>query len=99
MLLNHLLADQFLYYFDLPGQPIVFLAHSNLLPDGYTVLSNAETYSLGVGLAAIHSYFMEAYGDAGFYAMDVEFKFDSGATGQSALVIKQARPYPGWSAQ
>jgi hypothetical protein len=92
-------SDQFIYYFELPGQPIVFLAHSSLLPDGYTVLDNAETYTLGTGLAAIHSFFMEAYGDADFYAMDVEFKFDSQSTGESTLVIKQARPYPGWGSQ
>ena len=52
-------------------------------------------------LAAIHERFSPAYGpgsgNTGFYAMDVEFKFDDeAAPGQAAtLYVKQARPYPG----
>jgi len=54
----------------------------------------------GVALQAIHERFSEAYGPAagndGWYAMDVEFKFDDDASpGKPAkLYIKQARPYP-----
>lgn len=86
-------TDQFLYYFDMPGQPIVYIAHSNLVADGETVLTEAEVYELGVAMDAIHDFFYEAYGTSGgFYAMDVEFKFVDGH-----VEIKQARPYPGWS--
>ena len=89
-------SDQFLYYYDRPGQPIVFLDHSNLVPSGETVLTNAETYELGTALQAIHQYYFTAYGSGGgFYGMDVEFKFDSRETGSPELYVKQARPYPG----
>jgi hypothetical protein len=44
----------------------------------------------------VHEYFRPVYGtDAGFYAMDVEFKFDQRGN-EAGLVIKQARPHPGW---
>ena len=87
-------TDQLLYYFTLPGQPIVYIAHSNLVPDGETVLTEAQVYELGVALDAIHRHFYEAYGTSGgFYAMDTEFKFVDGH-----VEMKQARPYPGWSA-
>jgi hypothetical protein len=77
----------------MPGQPIVYIAHSNLVEDGETVLTEAQLYELGVALDAIHTYFYPAYGTSGgFYAMDTEFKFVDGH-----VVIKQARPYPGWS--
>ncbi|MFN7142846.1 MAG: PEP/pyruvate-binding domain-containing protein [Myxococcota bacterium] len=86
-------TDQILYYYTLPGQPIVYIAHSNLVPDGETVLTESELYQLGTALDAIHDYFYEAYGTSGgFYAMDTEFKFVDGQ-----VQMKQARPYPGWS--
>ncbi|MCB9745101.1 MAG: hypothetical protein H6740_21105 [Alphaproteobacteria bacterium] len=89
-------TDQLLYYYSLPGQPVVYIAHSNQVLEGETVLSNAELYELGTALDAIHRYFYEAYGaGGGFYAMDTEFKF----TVSGNLVMKQARPYPGWSVQ
>ena len=93
-------TDQFLYYFEAPGQPVVYLAHSNLVPDGETVLSNEQIYELGVALAAIRDYFYPVYGiSGGFYGMDTEFKFDQalGQAGEPTLWMKQARPYPGWS--
>lgn len=93
-------TDQFLYFFTYPGQPIVFIGHSNLIADGETVLTNKQAYTLGVALDAIHKTFAKWYGTdpAVFYAMDVEFKFDTpaGAT-EPALIIKQARPHPGWA--
>ena len=92
-------SDQFIYYFDLPGQPISFIAQSNLVPAGETVLTNAQTYTLGVALKAIHEYFYEAYGDQSFYGMDVEFKFDGEPGEEPQLYVKQARPYPGWGDQ
>ena len=94
-------SDELLYYFSQPNQPITYLTHSNLVAPNTTVLSTTQTYSLGRALDAIHTYFSKAYGPAagntGWYAMDVEFKFDDAdAPGQPAtLWVKQARPYPG----
>lgn len=94
-------SDQFLYYFSQPNQPITYLTHSSIIPKGDTVLSNVQAHSLGVALDAIHKRFSPAYGPAagnnGWYAMDIEFKFDDeAAPGKPAtLYIKQARPYPG----
>ena len=88
-------TDQILYYYDAPGQPAVYIRHSNLVPEGQTVMSNAELYELGTALSAIHAHFLPAYGrSGGFYAMDTEFKI----TEDGRLEVKQARPYPGWQA-
>lgn len=91
-------TDQFVHYFDMPGEPIVFLEHSNLVAPGETVLTRQQTHELGVALKAIHQYFYPAYGGdqpGGWYAMDIEFKFDGPPGEEPALWIKQARPYPG----
>lgn len=94
-------SDQFLYYFHEPNQPITYMAHSNLIPSDATVLTPSQIYKLGIALDAIHARFSAAYGPAagktGWYAMDVEFKFDNdeAPTLPPALYIKQARPYPG----
>jgi hypothetical protein len=93
-------SDQFLYYFSQPGQPVTYIARSSLVPAGRTVLTPAQRNQLGNALNAIHQRFSPAYGPAagntGWYAMDVEFKFDNdGAIGLPRLFIKQARPYPG----
>jgi hypothetical protein len=86
-------ADSFLYYFSEPNQPVTYISHSSLIPDGTAVLTRDQIHQLGVALDAIHTRFSAAYGPAsgstGLYAMDVEFKFEQG------LYIKQARPYPG----
>ncbi|AUX43393.1 hypothetical protein SOCE26_048410 [Sorangium cellulosum] len=93
--------DEFLYFFSQPNQPVTYLTHSSLMPEGQTVLSAAQVHQLGVALDAIHARFSPAYGPAagnsGWYAMDVEFKFDDDASpGEPpTLYIKQARPYPG----
>ena len=91
-------SDQFLYLFDEPGQPVVYLSHSNLIPEGETVLSLGQIHELGVALDAIHTRFSAAYGPAagrsGWYAMDVELKFDGEPGETPQLWIKQARPYP-----
>ncbi len=95
-------TDQFVYHFDMPGQPIVFIAHSSLVPEGQNVLTTAQTYKLGIALKEIHRFFMGLYGSDPnkWYAMDTEFKFDQpiGADPNSEpkLIMKQARPYPGW---
>jgi hypothetical protein len=94
-------SDQILYFFDNPNQPITYLAHSNLISAGNTVLTRDQVHSLGVALDAIHERFSPAYGPAGgnqgFYAMDCEFKFSNEAdpSKPATLFIKQARPYPG----
>jgi hypothetical protein len=92
-------TDQFLYYFDSPGQPIVFMAHSSLVASGSTVLTPAQTYALGTALKEIHRFFKSTYGkDASkWYAMDTEFKLDqpeNDPTGAPIIIMKQARPYP-----
>jgi hypothetical protein len=92
-------TDQFIYHFDMPGQPIVFIARSSLIQDGATVLSHAQTYDLGVALKAIHKFFRQVYGPddpTAWYAMDVEFKFDGDPGQTPVLFVKQARPHPGW---
>jgi len=95
-------TDQFIYYYDSPGQPVVYLASSNLIEDGETVLTNAQINELGNALAAIRDYFYPVYGaDGGFYGMDTEFKFDQpldDPDSEPVLFMKQARPYPGWNA-
>jgi hypothetical protein len=87
-------TDQILYYFTLPGQPVVYIGHSNLVPAGEAVMTNAQLYELGAALQAVHEFFYPAYGaGGGFYAMDTEFKVVDGH-----IELKQARPYPGWRA-
>jgi hypothetical protein len=79
---------------------VTYLAHSNLVPTGETVLSTAQVEALGDALDAIHKRFSPAYGpqagNTGWYAMDCEFKFDDDDNpGQPpTLLIKQARPSP-----
>lgn len=92
-------TDQFVYHYDYPGQPIVWLSHSSLVGSGESVLTRTQTYDLGRGLSAIHAYFQDLYGGShcdDFYAMDVEFKFDGEPGEEPQLFIKQARPHPGW---
>ncbi|WAS89983.1 hypothetical protein [Nannocystis punicea] len=78
-----------------------YITHSSLIDAGEAVLSLQQVHQLGVALAAIHRRFSPAYGPAagnhGWYAMDVEFKFDDVAdpSAPPSLYIKQARPYPG----
>jgi len=94
-------SDQFVYYFNEPGQPTTYTARSNLVPEGQTVLTRRQIYDLGLALDAIHQRFSKAYGPGAgnndWYAMDVEFKYDDedGTPGDPKLIVKQARPYPG----
>jgi hypothetical protein len=94
-------SDQILYFFDNPNQPISYLAHSNIISAGSTVLTRDQVHSLGLALSAINDRFSPAYGPAsgntGFYAMDCEFKFSDEAdpSQPATLFVKQARPYPG----
>jgi hypothetical protein len=94
-------SDQILYFFDNPNQPISYLAHSNIISAGTSVLNREQVHALGVAMEAIHKRFSPAYGPAagnnGFYAMDIEFKFSTEAdpSKPATLHVKQARPYPG----
>ncbi|MDX2022061.1 MAG: PEP/pyruvate-binding domain-containing protein [Deltaproteobacteria bacterium] len=90
-------TDELIYHYYSPGQPAVYLAHSSLVGSGKTVITREQMFELGGALDKVHEYFRPAYGTAaGFYAMDVEFKFDDMGSGKTPTVwIKQARPHPG----
>lgn len=88
-------SEQLLYYYDRPGQPAVYVAHSSLVPAGETVLDSAQLFALGTALAEIRAFFAPAYALDGWWAMDVEFKFDGEPGEEPALYVKQARPYGG----
>jgi hypothetical protein len=100
-----LTSDQLVIYYGNPGQPIVYLGHSSLVPDGETVLTREQVLELSFRLRLIHDFFLVEYGpeEAGdFYGMDTEFKFETEpewvtADNPLGLVLKQARPYPGWN--
>ncbi len=93
-------TDQFVYHFEMAGQPIVFITRSSETPEGSSVLTSAQTFKLGTALDAIHRYFRPLYGTTpgAWYAMDVEFKLDGEPGEEPALFVKQARPHPGWGA-
>jgi pyruvate,water dikinase len=87
-------TDQVLVYWDSPGQPIVYIGHSNLVASNATVLSRTQLLALATALDKIHDYFRAAYGTGvDWYAMDIEWKFDGEPGQEPALYIKQARPY------
>jgi pyruvate,water dikinase len=90
-------TDQFLYYFDMPGQPVTYIDHSNITVDGVDVLTLSQIHDLGVALDNIRGFFRPAYGPTAddpeaWYAMDVEFKFWAETGETPALWVKQARP-------
>ncbi len=88
--------DQIIYYYDRPGRPIVYVAHSSLLMSGDTVLTDDQIYQLGQALDAIRAYFAPAYGSSTeWWAMDTEFKFDDDGATEEKLYVKQTRPYSG----
>lgn len=93
-------SDEFVINYTEEGQPVTYLSRSSMVAPGETVLTRAQLDQLSVALEAIHRRFAPAYGPAagnqGWYAMDVEFKFDAPYPGaEPTLVIKQARPHPG----
>lgn len=90
-------SDQFIYYLATDTKKVI--TRSSLVGEGESVLTPLQEHNLAVALSTIHIYFQKAYGNLagnmGWYAMDVEFKFDDEATpGKPELFIKQARPYP-----
>jgi pyruvate,water dikinase len=92
-------SDQYIHQFGQPGQPVSYLSRSNLVPEGSAVLTATQIHELGQALDLVHQRFSAAYGPAagnnGWYAMDVEFKFDGDPGETPRAVIKQARPHPG----
>lgn len=91
---------------------VTYISRSSMVADGETVLTDVQLAELANALTAIHTRFSEAYGPAagntGWYAMDIEFKYESevglagsvdpansGEGATPTLVIKQARPHPG----
>ena len=93
-------TDQLIYYYDVPGQPIFYMAHSSLIRSDTTVLTAAQVRALGTALQEIHKFFQPLYGKdpSKWYAMDTEFKFDQpldNPNGQPVLFMKQCRPYTG----
>jgi pyruvate, water dikinase len=90
---NGVTTDQYLQYFDLPGQPVTYLSESNLAPSGTHVLTTAQVHELGAALDSIRTFFAPAYQQNPWWSMDVEFKFDGEPGETPALVIKQARPF------
>jgi pyruvate, water dikinase len=92
-------SDEFILAYSYPGQPVISITHSSLIPPGATVLDRTQVLELGRALDLVHRRFSPAYGPAagntGFYGMNVEFKFDSDAGEAPHLSVKQARPYRG----
>ena len=93
-------TDQIIYHYYQPGQPAVFLSHSNLIPAGEKVLTATQLYALGTALDTVHKFWFDLYGPPPgtlqWYAMDTEFKFDGEPGEEPTLYMKQARPHPGW---
>jgi pyruvate, water dikinase len=95
-------SDEFLYYYyNVPSRPVTYLAHSNLILPGETVLSEQQILDLGNALAAVQTRYSYAYGPAagksGWYGMEVDIKFDDedDPSKPARLYLKQARPHPG----
>jgi len=91
-------TDEFLYFFDRPDQPITYLSRSNLVPGDAAVLNSSQVFALGDALDRIRTFFAPIYGQRNgatspWWAMDVEFKFDSEPGMAPTLFIKQARPF------
>jgi hypothetical protein len=95
-------TDAFIYHYDMPGQPIVFISHSTLVAQGASVLTATQTNLLGKALKEIQKFYQPLYGKepGKWWAMEVDFKLDQpidDPTGKPIIIIKQARPYPGFS--
>jgi hypothetical protein len=86
-------TEEFLHYFDLQNQPVSYLSNSNLVPAGDRVLLPSQVQELGVALDRIRAHFAPAYATNPWWAMDVEFKFDSEGEEVPPLFVKQARPF------
>lgn len=92
-------ADQFLYHYTIPGQPIVMLARAN---QAATVLTKAQTYALGTALREIDILFLppDIATLAGWCGMHTEFKLGQRAGAppgaDPVIIMTSVRPYGGW---
>jgi hypothetical protein len=86
-------SEQVLVFWEQMGQPIVYIAKSNLVAPDSTVLTRGQLLELSAALDRIHDHFREAYGSGvDWYAMEVDWKFEGEPGEEPALFIKQARP-------
>jgi hypothetical protein len=86
-------SDQVLVFWEQQGQPVVYIARSNLVAPDANVLTRTQLLALSDALDRIHEHFRETYG-AGidWYAMEVDWKFEGEPGEEPLLYIKQARP-------
>ena len=68
---------------------IQYIRHSNLVPEGETVLSREQALELKDYMNIIHNHFKSLYGGNSSFAMEIEFK----VTAAGVFAIKQARPW------
>jgi len=71
------------------GFEIQYIRHSNLIPDGETVMTRAQALELRNHMATLHSRFRTLYNGNSAFAMEIEFKI----TAAGDIIIKQARPW------
>jgi pyruvate,water dikinase len=71
------------------GFEIQYIRHSNLIPDGETVMTRDQALALRGHMASLHSRFKSLYNGDSNFAMEIEFKI----TAAGEIVIKQARPW------
>ena len=87
-------TDQVLVFWEQQGQPIVYVAKSNLVAPGTNVLTRTQVLALADALARLHAYFRVAYGTGvEWYALEVDWKFEGEPGEEPRLYIKQARPF------
>ncbi len=68
---------------------IQYIRHSNLIPEGETVMSREQALQLRGYMATLHNRFRSLYRGNSTFAMEIEFKI----TAAGGIVIKQARPW------
>jgi hypothetical protein len=68
---------------------IQYVTHSNLIPEGQTVITAAQAELLADQMSLIRSHFRPLYGGGSDFAMEIEWKI----TSAGKLQIKQARPW------
>ncbi len=68
---------------------IQYIRHSNLVPEGETVLSREQALELKDYMNIIHNHFKSLYSGNSSFAMEIEFK----VTAAGVFAIKQARPW------
>jgi hypothetical protein len=68
---------------------IQYIRHSNLLPEGETVMTRDQALELRGYMSTLHNRFRSLYNGNSAFAMEIEFK----VTAAGDLIIKQARPW------